>query len=80
MNGKDADPVLIQAQVDTLLQKALAAMPPPLVELSADDVTANFTLLLRSELSALELPAPKVQKRVIRDSRGQIERVVEEPA
>ena len=53
----------------------------PVAGLSPDVICASVDMLLRKELSALEAAAPpRMTKRIIRDARGKIERVIEEPA
>lgn len=43
-----------------------------------DDLAASLTGLLRKELAGLE-PAPRIQRRVVRDGAGRVERVIDEP-
>lgn len=52
----------------------------PIPGLAPDVLTASADVLLRKEFAALDAAAPpRVIKRVIRDARGKIERVIEEP-
>jgi len=64
LNGKDgADAVA----------GPIAGLDPALISASAD-------MLLRKELASLDAAAPpRMAKRIIRDARGKIERVIEEP-
>ena len=49
--------------------------------LDAEVITTSANMLLRKELAALEsAQPPRITRRVIRDARGRIERVIEEPA
>lgn len=60
------------------VEAAVAAIPSP--EETPDDAAGHFTVLLRKELAALEVISPvRMQKRVIRDAQGKVERVVDEP-
>jgi len=44
-------------------------------------ISAHVDVLMRKELASLEAAAPpRITKRIIRDARGKIERVIEEPA
>jgi len=53
----------------------------PVAGLSPDVICASVDMLLRKELAALDAAAPpRMTKRIIRDARGKIERVIEEPA
>jgi len=53
----------------------------PAAGLSPDVISASVDMLLRKELAALDAVAPpRITRRVIRDARGRIERVIEEPA
>ena len=57
----------------------LAVEPTP--GLSPDVISASVDMLLRKEFAALDAAAPpRMTKRIIRDARGRIERVIEEPA
>ena len=48
--------------------------------LSPEVVSASVDMLLRKELAALDAATPpRMTKRIIRDARGKIERVIEEP-
>jgi len=52
----------------------------PVAGLSPDVICASVDMLLRKELAALDAAAPpRMTKRIIRDARGKIERVIEEP-
>jgi hypothetical protein len=49
--------------------------------LDAEVLTTSADMLLRKELAALDAAAPpRMMKRIIRDARGKIERVIDEPA
>lgn len=57
----------------------LVAAPVP--GLDAEVLTTSADMLLRKELAALDAAAPpRMMKRIIRDARGKIERVIDEPA
>jgi len=74
----DLTPVL--ARLDTA-DANLAALMVPKAAAAADDdegLAASLTGLLRKDLAGLE-PAPRIQRRVIRDGAGRVERVVDEP-
>ena len=48
--------------------------------LSPEVISASVDMLLRKELASLDAAAPpRMTKRIIRDARGKIERVIEEP-
>jgi hypothetical protein len=56
-------------------------MVEPVAALSPEIIIASVDMLLRKELASLEAAAPpRMTKRIIRDARGKIERVIEEPA
>jgi len=52
--------------------------PPALPEIAPEDIAASVAGLLRKELADLEPPL-RLQKRIVRNDAGQIERVIEEP-
>ena len=53
----------------------------PVPGLDAEILTTSADMLLRKELAALDAAAPpRMMKRIIRDARGKIERVIDEPA
>ncbi len=53
----------------------------PIAGLDAELISASADMLLRKEIAALEAAVPKpIQRRVVRDERGKILRVIEEPA
>ena len=53
----------------------------PVSGLDAEVLTTSADMLLRKELAALDAAAPpRKVKRIIRDARGKIERVIDEPA
>lgn len=57
----------------------LVAAPVP--GLDAEVITTSADMLLRKELAALDAAAPpRMMKRIIRDARGKIERVIDEPS
>ena len=67
------DPVV--TRVGALEAKAL---PAP-AEIAPEDIAASVAGLLRKELADLDVPAPpRLQKRIVRNAQGQIERVIEE--
>lgn len=60
------------------LEAKQQTLPPALPEIAPEDIAASVAGLLRKELADLEIP-PRVQKRIVRNAAGQIERVIEEP-
>jgi len=76
LNGKDGAPADL-APVVARLEAVEMALGPAL---TSDAIAASFDGFLRKELAALTGPAPsRIQKRVIRDVHGKVERVIEEP-
>ncbi len=79
INGKDA--VFDTSAFNAIEQRvvgvetAMKALP---VEVSPDVLAQQFADLLKKELDAIA-PPQRMQKRVIRDAAGRVERVVEEP-
>jgi hypothetical protein len=79
INGKDA--VFATAEMAAMVQEvasvkaALAAIPR---EVSPDVLAQQFADLLKKELDAI-VPPQRMQKRIIRDSAGRLDRVIEEP-
>lgn len=67
----------MRGQVAALEVKVATAIPAA-GAIEADDLVATFAGLLLNELADLHRPA--MQKRIVRDTHGQIERVIEEPA
>jgi Asp-tRNA(Asn)/Glu-tRNA(Gln) amidotransferase C subunit len=60
------------------LESTIKAMLPVGSELSAEECATHLAELFTKELAAVEA-LPRMQKRVIRDAHGKVERVIEEP-
>ncbi|MEO8682080.1 MAG: hypothetical protein ABI665_23740 [Vicinamibacterales bacterium] len=75
--GRDADGALVAALEQRIagVETRLADLP---TELPADELSHAFADLLRKELPELAAPV-RMQKRVVRDSQGKVERVIDEP-
>lgn len=59
------------------MEATLATMPAPEPSADPEHLAASFTGMLTKELDALD--TPRTQKRVERDERGNVTRVIEEP-
>jgi hypothetical protein len=77
VSGKDGDagPAGADGQMGSQGERGLSAEPDE-DDIPDEEMTAAFTELLRKELA---LEPMQMQRRVIRDAHGKIERVVEEP-
>lgn len=72
-SGRDGAPGLNGKDGADAVVAPIAGLDPALISASAD-------MLLRKELAALDAAAPpRMAKRIIRDARGKIERVIDEP-
>lgn len=63
-----------EARLQSMETKAAA----PVVDVEPEDIAASVAGLLRKELADLPVPA-RMHKRIVRDARGQIASVIEEP-
>jgi hypothetical protein len=66
---------LVAAEARILTMEAKSAVP----DVDPDDIAASVAGLLRKELADLPVVA-RMNKRIVRDARGQITNVIEEPA
>lgn len=75
---QDGKSVSVEELIPVIREITKAEKPEAL---SREDVTTHADVILRKAFEALEAAAPvRTTKRVIRDVRGRIERVIEEPA
>lgn len=77
-DGRDIDEAVL-IELRARLTSIEAIVTAPKSDLALDQVAMNFTALLRKEIGAFDVAPVRMQRHVLRDRSGRIDRIVEEP-